>query len=253
MNPYPRTLLRVVKVGVLAYPVLVAALLFWSPLGFWGSVYLALLMELLPILGLAQLPLVDDEGEFPRVPVYLSSAAIILALGWAGLVVGSRELGRDAMGLGSWGVESTLLWGAGATLAIHFLQWVFFVARRWLRIRESRILLQVLPRTGGEKALFVLLSLAAGVGEELAFRAFAIPALIRITGSVTGAVLLSSVAFGFLHGYQGWIGVLRTGLMGLVLAITFVVTGSLWPAVLAHAALDLISGLILGDKLLKER
>lgn len=253
MNPYPEAFRRILKAGFLAYPFLVWGLWSWSPLGLWGSLYLALLMELLPILGLAQLPLVDDEGEFPRRPVYLSSAAIILALGWGGLVVGTRELGRASLGLGPGNPREVLLWAAGATVAIHLLQGGFFLARLRLGIRESRILGQILPRTPGEKSLFALLSLAAGVGEELAFRGFAVPALALVTGSLPAGVLLSSAAFGLLHGYQGWIGVLRTGLMGLVLAITFVVTGSLWPAILAHTALDLVSGLILGDTLLQER
>lgn len=252
MKPYPPVLIHLLKAGFAAYPILVWALWVWSPLGFWGSAYLGLLMELLPVLGLAQMPLADDEGDFPRVSVYLSSAGVILVLGWAGLVIGTRELGRDALGLAppDWG--SVLLWALGATISIHLLQGLFFVARRWVGIRESRILGQMLPRGRKEGLLFVLLSLAAGVGEELAFRAFAIPALGLLTGSVGGAVLISSLAFGLLHGYQGWIGILRTGLMGCVLAVTFVVTGSLWPAVLAHAVLDIVSGLILGDALLKD-
>jgi membrane protease YdiL (CAAX protease family) len=253
VNPYPSALRRLLKVGVLAYPLLVWVLWVWSPLGFWGSAFLALLMELLPILGLAQLPLVEDEGEFPRLGVYLSSAAVILVLGWAGLVIGSRELGREAMGLGTGEPVGILLWALVVTVAIHLLQGVFFVGRRWLGIRESRILFQILPRTRREKAVFALLSMAAGIGEELAFRGFAVRALELVTGSLASGVLLSSAAFGLLHGYQGWIGIFRTGLMGLVLAVTFVLTGSLWPAILAHTALDLVSGLILGDTLLKER
>lgn len=252
MKPYPPVLIRLLKAGFVAYPVLVWALWAWSPLGFWGSAYLGLLMELLPLLGLAQLPLADDEGEFPRVSVYLSSAGVILALGWAGLAIGTRELGRDALGLGrpDWG--SVLLWALAATIFIHLLQGLFFVGRRWAGVRESRILGQMLPRGPKESLLFAFLSVAAGVGEELAFRAFAVPALGLVTGSLGSAVLLSSLAFGLLHGYQGWIGILRTGLMGGILAVTFVVTGSLWPAVLAHAALDIISGLIIGDALLKD-
>lgn len=253
LNPYPPVLLRVLKVGLVAYPFLAWALWSWSPLGLWGSLYLALLGELLPLLGLAQLPLADDEGEFPRASVYLSSAAIILALGWGALLIGTRELGRAAMGLGPPSWENVLVWALAATLAIHLLQGAFFLTRRRLGIRESRILARILPRSRTEKLLFAFLSLAAGIGEELAFRAFALPALVLVTGSTTGGVLLSSAAFGLLHGYQGWIGIFRTGLMGLVLAVTFVFTGSLWPGILAHTALDLVSGLILGDTLLKER
>jgi len=252
VNPYPPLLIRLLKAGFVAYPVLVWALWMWSPLAFWGSAYLAFLMELLPLLGLAQLPLADDEGEFPRVSVYLSSAGVILALGWAGLAIGTRELGRDALGLGRPGWGPVLLWALATAVFIHLLQGFFFVVRRWAGVRESRILGQMLPRGPKESLLFALLSLAAGVGEEMAFRAFAIPALALVTGSVTSAVLLSSVAFGLLHGYQGWIGILRTGLMGCTLAVTFVVTGSIWPAVLAHAALDIVSGLVLGDALLKD-
>ena len=63
---------------------------------------------------------------------------------------------------------------------------------------------------------------------------------------------LSSCAFGLLHGYQGWLGVLRTGIMGFFLAASFVISGSLWPAVIAHVTLDLVSGLILGKTLLRE-
>ena len=121
MNPYPSPLLRVLKLGFLVYPVLVWALWNWSPLGFWGSAFLALLVELLPILGLAQLPLANDEDEIPLVPVYLSSAAMILALGWGAVVIGVRELGREAMGLDPGTLGSTLAWGAGLMAAIHLL------------------------------------------------------------------------------------------------------------------------------------
>lgn len=70
-------------------------------------------MELLPILGLAQLPLGDDEGPLPRIPVYLSSAAILLFLGWGSLVIGTREVGRELMGIGPFDARQALLWGGG--------------------------------------------------------------------------------------------------------------------------------------------
>ena len=252
MNPYPNVLLRIIKAGFLAYPLLVWGLWLWSPLGIWGCLYLAFLMELLPLLGLAQLPLADDEGPLPRVPVYLTSGAFILILGWMGLIIGTGEVGRDFMGLGPVEVSSLLFWALGVTVAIHLLLLVFFVGRRFLGVRESGLLDQLLPQTVWEKFLFGLLSLSAGVGEELAFRGFAIPALTLVTGSEWGGAILSSCAFGLLHGYQGWLGVLRTGIMGFFLAASFVISGSLWPAVIAHATLDLVSGLILGKTLLRE-
>lgn len=253
MRPYPRLLLGIVQAGFLAYPFLVWALWIWSPLGFWGCVYLTLLLELLPLLGLAQLPLADDEGSFPRIGVYLSSGAVILALGWGGFVIGSGEVGRDLMGLGPVPPGSLIIWTLGATLGVLALQLAFLVGRIRVGIKETPLLHQLLPRTAPEKVIFGFLSLAAGVGEEIAFRGFAVPALVLLTGSGWGAVLISSTAFGVLHGYQGWLGVARTGSMGILLGAVFLLSGSLWPAMLAHAALDLISGLVLGDTLLRER
>ena len=252
MRPYPKLLLRIVQAGILFYPLLVWALWLWSPLGFWGCVYLAVLLELLPLLGLAQLPLADDEGPFPRIPLYLTSGAIILILGWGGLFIGSAEVGRELMGLGEVGAVPLVFWTLGATLGILALQLAFLLGRIRAGIKETPLLHQLLPRTVPEKIVFAFLSLAAGLGEEIAFRGFAIPGLVLLTGSDWAAALISSMAFGVLHGYQGWLGVARTGAMGFLLAASFLLSGSLWPAILAHAALDLISGLVLGDTLLRE-
>jgi membrane protease YdiL (CAAX protease family) len=119
-------------------------------------------------------------------------------------------------------------------------------------VRETPLLRQLLPRSAPEKVVFVFLSLAAGVGEEIAFRGFAIPALAMVTGSDWGSAVLASAAFGLLHGYQGWLGVARTGMMGFLLAAAFLLSGTLWPAIFAHAILDVVSGLVLGDTLLRE-
>ncbi len=252
MNPYPAAYIRLLKVGTLAYPFLVWALWWWSPLSFWGGVFLVLVMEFLPVLGLAQLPLGDDEGPLPRIPVYLSSSAILLALGWGGLVIGTREVGKEFMGLGVFDPVQALLWGGAVTVLIHLVQLLFFLGRRWAGIRECSLLAKLMPVTGTEKALFVLLSVAAGVGEELAFRGFGVTALHLVTGSEWGAAALSSLAFGLIHGYQGWLGVWRTGIMGSILAAAFILSGSLWPAIIAHIVLDVVAGLLLGDLLMKE-
>jgi membrane protease YdiL (CAAX protease family) len=57
------------------------------------------------------------------------------------------------------------------------------------------------------------------------------------------AALLSSLVFGLGHVYQGWRGVLRTALIGCVLAIAFVLTHSLWWLMMAHMAVNLLGGL----------
>lgn len=252
MNELPPVALKIARGATLFFPVL--ALLFWwvTPLSFMGSMYLALLLELLPALALAQLPLAYEEGPLPRIPVYLSSAIVILIVGALGLGIGKGEVGFGFMGLGpaSWG--TVWAWAMGLSLTILALMGVFLVARRAMGIRETPLLAQLLPKTRTEKVSFFFLSLAAGVGEEVAFRGFLVPALILVFGWPWMAVFVSSVAFGALHAYQGWLGMARTAVLGLVFAVAFLMTGTLWPAIIAHAVLDVLAGLVLGETLMRE-
>jgi uncharacterized protein len=97
----------------------------------------------------------------------------------------------------------------------------------------------LLPRTRAEVGWGAALGVNAGVVEELLFR-LALPALLfGIVGDGLAAFLLAAVVFGFLHLYQGLVGVLVTTVLGLVFTLVYVVTGSiLWP-ILLHAAIDL--------------
>jgi hypothetical protein len=252
LSPIPALVVRLVKGSLLFFPVLTG--LFWlgTSLGFWGSMCLAFLLELLPALAVAQLPIAYEEEPLPRLPVYLTSAAIILAVGGLAFVVGRGELGMEAMGLRSPGVGPLVVWTSVLVVASLALLFGFLFLRKRMGIRETPVLGQLLPDTPMEKVVFVLLSASAGVGEEMAYRGFLIPVLAMVMGSGWGAVLLSSAAFGLLHAYQGWLGIGRTSVIGVVYGTAFFLSGTLWPAVLAHAILDLVAGILVGDALVKD-
>ncbi len=252
MTQLPPVVVRVVKGSVFFFPIL--GCLFWlgTELGFWASFYTAFLLELLPALALAQLPLLDEEGPLPRVPVYVSSAGVILLIGWLALMAGYAELGLEAMGLGPAGWGLVLGWSVGLTLSALLLLWGFLAIRKAVGIRETYLLVELLPKSFKEKIIFGFLSLAAGLGEELAYRGFLVPTLTLLLGWSWGAALLSSTLFGLLHAYQGWLGIVRTAALGFVLAASFIMTGVLWPAILAHAILDVMAGVFLGESLVKE-
>ena len=97
----------------------------------------------------------------------------------------------------------------------------------------------------------MLLSLAAGLGEELAFRGYALPLLADLGLGLWGAALATAVPFGAMHAYQGWWGFARSALLGAGLGASVVVSGSVWPAVIAHAGIDVVGGLWLGRWLLR--
>lgn len=87
----------------------------------------------------------------------------------------------------------------------------------------------------GWVVLLVLVLPVIAVAEELLFRAAIIGAVAAgFEVSVWLLAVLSSIAFAVGHGMQGQGGILVTGVLGLVLAATFVLTGSLLVVVVAH-------------------
>jgi membrane protease YdiL (CAAX protease family) len=97
---------------------------------------------------------------------------------------------------------------------------------------------ELLPHTSYERWLWLLVSITAGICEEIVFRGFLLSYFVRLEGSLFVAILFSSILFGFAHVYQGWKGVLGTGVMGAVLAYLYVSTGSLILPIVCHIFLD---------------
>ncbi len=101
----------------------------------------------------------------------------------------------------------------------------------------------LMPLNRAELGWFNLgVSPTAGFCEEMIFRGYLLWVLTPYIGLV-GAILVSSLLFGLNHIYQGWGGVLRTGLMGFGFAFVFWATGSLWLAILLHALVDMFAGM----------
>jgi len=208
-----------------------------------------LLLVPLPAALVLQARLLVDPTGLPRLSVYASSAAAQLVL--ALVTLGAARAGGFAphvLGLAlttGWGTK--LAWAGAVTLVAVGVN----LASHRLGIRESAILFHLLPRDRRERAAFAGLSATAGVCEELVFRGFLLTAVVIASGSPVLGLLVSSFAFGVVHAYQEPSGVARATLLGLVLAIPFVMTGSLVAPVLAHTAIDLVGGFWLGPRLLR--
>jgi uncharacterized protein len=101
--------------------------------------------------------------------------------------------------------------------------------------------LALLPRTAGERRLFTLVGLTAGVCEEWLYRAFFLAVVAALAGGPPEWVLVAvaAVAFGLAHAYQGIGGIVLTGVLGGILAALYLSTGSLLLPVLLHAVIDL--------------
>ncbi len=102
----------------------------------------------------------------------------------------------------------------------------------------------MVPRDSHELRLWMGLSLTAGLCEEVLYRGFLIWYLRMLPLPGMAAALLAAIVFGVAHQYLGWnVGVLRATIVGLVLGVTYLVTGTLWVPIALHAILDVTSGL----------
>ena len=109
----------------------------------------------------------------------------------------------------------------------------------------------VLPRDRHEWHGFALLSITAGVCEELIARGYLIWFFAAWLGPI-GGLLVSSLLFGLGHAYQGATGVLKTGVVGLVMGLVYLGTRSLLPGMIVHTLIDVGSGFV-GYVLFRDR
>jgi membrane protease YdiL (CAAX protease family) len=99
----------------------------------------------------------------------------------------------------------------------------------------------LLPRNGREMLWTALLSVNAGLSEEVYFRLLLPLLLATIIGNALTAFAIAAVIFGLVHFYQGAAGVLATTLVGVLLTALYLWTGSIWIAAMVHALMDLMS------------
>jgi len=139
--------------------------------------------------------------------------------------------------------------GIGLVLAVAFVSLLIY-QRRALLARPDRLVAAfrdiggagpLVPRTPGESRGFLLLSISAGICEELLFRGYLMWYLATWTGLAWAAVI-SSVVFGAGHLYLDGRSALKAGIVGAVMAGITIAAGSLLPAMLIHAAVDMNSG-----------
>jgi hypothetical protein len=87
---------------------------------------------------------------------------------------------------------------------------------------------------------WLAISITAAFCEELTFRGFLITRVRAITkGGWFLPLVISSLAFGCGHSYQGLGGFILLTLLGLALGGLFLLTRSLWPVIIAHFIIDI--------------
>ena len=208
------------------------------------------LVAVVPVVGYLRFRRLTQGGRIVSQHAKLIAYARTICLQWAlvgALLVVLKRHGLSAADDGERiGDTDQTFWTTAAVLATTAGLAPFV----WLRVRRSPLerlgrsvwhLRSFVPAFGTEMVVFMAVSLTAGTCEELLWRGWLINVLGVATGSVWLGVAFSAAVFGIGHAYQGWKGMLRTGLIGLQLALLFVFVGSLIPGQVLHAAVDLVA------------
>ena len=99
----------------------------------------------------------------------------------------------------------------------------------------------ILPTNANECKLFALISIMAGISEEVLYRGWLFAVLFTLHINPLIACLTTALLFGLSHTYQGKSGVLKTAILGLFLAIFYLASGMLIVPIVIHALIDLIA------------
>jgi uncharacterized protein len=105
----------------------------------------------------------------------------------------------------------------------------------------------LLPHGGAEIAVWIALSLTAGICEETLFRGYLQRQFMALTQNASLGILLSAAMFGLAHGYQGIAKAIQIGVLGVMLGILAHWRRSVRPGMIAHSLQDVLGGLFAGS------
>ena len=160
---------------------------------------------------------------------------------WAGVNWRGGTL-RDLTG-GRW----TSWRGVALDVAIAIPFWIVWEMTAWL---VHRIIDGIPTATAPyhqptgiiEIVFWVLLSISAGICEEIVFRGYLQQQFQSVTRSIGAAVILQGVVFGLAHTYQGWKQVIVIVALGILYGALVAWRRNLRASMIAHAWSDIFEG-----------
>lgn len=172
------------------------------------------------------------EVYYPTITIQLLTLLMIL------VAVKIERAGLKDLGLSGWTrwtIPQAIGFLIGANAVLYLLQMIVLGAAP----ESMPGIAQMLPSTGAEKLVWLLLSLTVAFSEEIVFRGYLLTRIARLSrGQLWLAAIVSSAAFASGHLYQGLGGFVLVFAYGLMFVGFFVWTKSLYPAIVAHFIQD---------------
>ncbi|MFQ5679047.1 MAG: lysostaphin resistance A-like protein [Gemmatimonadota bacterium] len=186
---------------------------------------------------------VERAAEFRR-PIYISIAFSLFLIAAVTFAIARWQgLSGEAVGWRAVPAGRALGWATGVALTGLFMAWALTLMGQRFGLSEGRLAHLLMPRNAREKRAFLVLAGIGALCEEYVYRGFLLHVVTGWSGNVWVGVGVTSASFGLAHGYQKLLGALRATLLGLLMALPVVFTGSLLPAIEAHFWINAVIGL----------
>ena len=198
------------------------------------------------------------HGSSARIMLYggtFVTQLILILLVWFGIRSRGVRL-RDLIG-GRWKTVESFLLDVGLAVGFLIVADLLLVGVRialgtidlhnMAKAKDDalRMLGPLAPHTYLEAGLFVLLSVCAGLFEEIIFRGYLQRQLGAISQNAVVGIAASAAVFGLAHGYQGGRMMIVIAIFGAFFGILAHLRKSLRPGMMAHALQDSYSGIAL--------
>jgi hypothetical protein len=204
-------------------------------------------------------PYLDPSGIELSPSMLITNFAILSLMAGIVLVIyQQRGLLPDALGLHPKHPVQVITWTVAAYIAFFILSIALeqLGIEHWLSARlgeqqNQQIVDEMMATQENQKRLIMLLGacVIAPIAEEIVFRGYLYPVVKRFTEPVVAAIF-TGVIFGAIHG-QIW-AVIPLSLFGILLAVLYEKSGSIWACILCHGLFNTINVffmLTMGDQL----
>jgi len=190
----------------------------------------------------------NGTGEFIGVPVTIITATAMsgafAAAGFAFSTVRYREPISSLGFVKTRGIKpylfASLMWLIGLSVLMFWVQALVWFGIDVLVPPDTAE--KALEKAGGSIVVTIVLAGILGpIAEEIFFRGYVLPGLIKRFG-IGRSLLLSSLMFGLFHIDLG--AIVPTFVLGLALGWVYLKTGSIWPAIFAHGLHNTVAVLV---------
>jgi membrane protease YdiL (CAAX protease family) len=219
----------------------------------WAYIYTVIFTALILFVSWAgadqQVPLAR-RGHAAFYAVTIVSEAILFVLAFVGIRFAGMRL-REVIG-GKWKTVEDFLLDAGLgfgfaiflLIVVASLGYALGLSKPGTVDQGRQVIMAVAPKSGAELALFLFLSMTAGVVEEIVFRGFLQTQFGKLFRNVWIGMLISAIFFGLSHAYEGKPRMFIIFVLGVLFGTVTILRKSLRIGMIAHALFDGIVGAV---------